>query len=115
MIRRFHPLEQKLYRDTKEEERERLYHDLWVLKESFMKAEGSGLGISLDSFYMEEISRGTGRVCQSRNEKDYYYMLYRLEDMPFSLGVCSEEAVFAKEPFQLSAFGSGFFAGSLIE
>lgn len=98
VIKKFHPEEQKIYKDTEEAERERLFYDLWVLKESFMKAEGTGLLIPLNSFYMEEISKGRGKVVQNRNHKNYYYMLYHLKDMPFSLAACSEEAVFAEEP-----------------
>lgn len=98
VIKKFHPLEQRLYKDTEEENREKFFYDLWVMKESFMKAEGTGLGIPLDSFYMEEIHKGRGRVRQSRNDKNYYYILYHLENMPFSLAVCSEGSVPAEEP-----------------
>ena len=57
-----------------------------------------GLGIPLDSFYMEEIHKGAGRVCQNLNDKNYCYMLYHLENMPFSLAVCSEDCMLAEEP-----------------
>lgn len=99
VIKRFHPQEKKLYEDTEEAERERLFYDLWVLKESFMKAEGSGLWIPLDSFYMETLNKKSGIVKHERNSKNYYYKLYRLKDQRFSLAVCSEEVDFAPEPF----------------
>lgn len=98
VIKKFHPTERRLYRDTEKKNQERLLYDLWVLKESFMKAEGTGLGIPLDSFYMEEIHKGAGRVCQNLNDKNYFYMLYHLENIPFSLAVCSEDCMLAKEP-----------------
>lgn len=66
-----------------------------------MKAEGTGLGIPLDAFYMEELQKGTGRVCQKQNDKIYYYMLYQLKDAVFSLAVSSEEADLAKEPLEV--------------
>ena len=101
VIKKFHPEEQRLYKNTEAAEQERLFHDLWVLKESFMKAEGTGLGIPLDAFYMEELQKGTGRVCQKQNDKIYYYMLYQLKDAVFSLAVSSEEADLAKEPLEV--------------
>ena len=105
VIKKFHPLEQRLYKETEEENRERLFYDLWVMKESFMKAEGAGLGISLDSFYMEKVHRGTGQVLQKQNEKNYYYRLYQLEDKPFSLAACSEDTVFAEKPVFITLRG----------
>ncbi len=98
VVKKFHLKEQKAFRAAEESQRGPLFHNLWVLKESFMKAEGSGLLIPLDTFYMEEIGRGMGRVIQHQNNKDYYYKLYSIRDKEFSLGVCSEEMDFCKEP-----------------
>lgn len=98
IVKKFHPLEQEAYRAAGEHERERLFHELWVLKESFLKADGRGLLLPLNSFYMEGILRERGRVIQKENEKDFYYRLYRIEGRAVSLAVCSEEACFAQEP-----------------
>lgn len=98
---KFHPLEQEAYQEAEEKEREHLFHELWVLKESFMKAEGAGLRIPLGSFYMEGICKETGRVVQSQNSKIYYYKLYQMEGKTFSLAACSEEEDFAKHPIWL--------------
>lgn len=111
VVKKFHPKEQRAYEMASEDKRELLFYELWVLKESFMKAEGSGLGIPLNSFYMEEVYSGEGQVRQSRNDRSYYYKLYPFHDRALSLAVCSEEAVFSKEPIQISfealqAFGN---------
>lgn len=102
VVKKFHPREQEQYQISDKEERELLFRQLWVLKESFMKAEGSGLRIPLNSFYMEEMERGVGKVIQSQNSKSYYYRLYHIEDKAFSLGVCSEETEFLEEPIWLT-------------
>lgn len=101
VVKKFHPKEQELYQATAEEKRELLFHELWVLKESFMKAEGSGFRISLNSFYMEETGRETGRVIQSRDGENYFYKLYRIKDGGFSLGACSREKDFSEKPIWL--------------
>lgn len=103
VVGKFHPLEQEAYRAAGEDEREELFHRLWVLKESFMKAEGSGLRIPLDSFYIEGICGETGRVEQSRNDRNYYYRVYSMEGRAASLAVCSEEASFAEKPVWMSS------------
>lgn len=97
IIKKFHPKEQELYWTADEGQRGLLLHELWVLKESFMKAEGSGLRIPLDSFYMEGILGKTGKIMQSQDNKCYYYRLYHIRDKGFSLGVCSQEAEFSEE------------------
>ena len=71
-----------------------------------MKAEGTGLGIPLDSFYIEGIREGAGRVVQSRNERSYYYRLYRMAGREASLAVCSEEPFFAAKPVWADLAGS---------
>lgn len=98
VVKKFHPKERDAYGAIDEEQKERLFHELWVLKESFMKAEGSGLLIPLDSFYMEDIQKETGKVIQNQNSRVYYYRLYQMENKRFSLAACSEEADFCEEP-----------------
>ena len=102
VIKKFHPEEQKALQMADEAKRRLLFHELWVLKESFIKAEGSGLGIPLDSFYTEEIGEGKGRVLQKQNNKNYYYKLYPVRDRDFSLAACSEEEDFMREPVWLA-------------
>lgn len=101
VAKKFHPKERELYQAADELKRELLFHDLWVLKESFMKAEGSGLRIPLNSFYMEEDGQGIGRVIQSQDEKSYYYKLYQIKNREFSLGACSREKDFSEKPIWL--------------
>lgn len=98
VVKKFHPLEQEAYWAAEEGERERLFYELWVLKESFLKADGRGLLIPLASFYMEGICREQGRVMQQERAENYYYKQYRMEGRSFSLAVCSMEACFAEKP-----------------
>ncbi len=107
IVKKFHLLEQKAYEAAEEGERNRRFHELWVAKESFLKAEGTGLGIPLDSFYIEGIDEGAGRVVQSRNNRSYYYRLCRMAGRKASLAVCSEEASFAEEPVWVELAGPG--------
>lgn len=102
VVGKFHSLEREVYQKAKEKERERLFHELWVLKESFMKADGRGLRIPLNSFYMEGICKETGRVEQNQNARIYYYKLYRTAGKTFSLAVCSEEEDFTECPIWLN-------------
>lgn len=101
VVKKFHPKEQALYWAASRAERELLFYELWVLKESFIKADGFGLGIPLDSFYMEETGKETGKVVQSRDGESYFYKLYRIKDRGFSLGACSQEKDFSEKPIWL--------------
>lgn len=92
LARKFHPLESELVLQAGEEERNKLFYDIWVLKESFMKATGRGLRISLDSFCCLP---GQDRVEQDWSETVYYCRSFELEGC--SLAACSEEKDFARE------------------
>jgi len=101
LVEKFHPKERELYVKTEEAGRERLFFDLWVLKESFGKALGKGLGIPLDASCMEAVRGGTGMTAQSLSPEAYYWHLYETGVEACSLAVCSQEAVFA-EPVWLT-------------
>ncbi len=93
IVKKFHPLEIKDFWETEELKREEKFHQIWVLKESFMKAEGKGMRIPLDSFCAlpEEIRH-------FQNDKKYYCKLYNMKKEPCSLAACSEENEFVPEP-----------------
>lgn len=95
IVEKFHPFETKAFLEAEEAEREALFHDIWVLKESFLKAVGKGLRLPLNSFCTLP---GMEQVVQTMDEKRYYSKLYRLEGEACSLSVCSEEKELAEEP-----------------
>jgi 4'-phosphopantetheinyl transferase len=94
VVKKFHPLERELYENTAADRQQELFYRLWVFKESFVKAMGEGLRIPLDSFCLSEDGK---TVCQSRNDRTYYYRAYEMDRPDCSLAVCSEESVFADE------------------
>lgn len=58
IVKRFSLEEQKLWKETAEEQRQELFFALWVLKESCVKADGRGLRIPLDAFSVKPGKRG---------------------------------------------------------
>lgn len=83
LVRRvLQPEEQICYDQTPGERQKQLFYSYWAIKESFLKALGTGFGTSLESFYIrmersepEIIRRDGGAVytCRLLNfkEKDY--------------------------------------------
>lgn len=68
--------------------------DLWVRKESFLKAIGEGLRIPLYTFDTTE-----ERVRQELRKEPYFIRNYRVEKEPVSIAVCAGEE---KLPLDLS-------------
>lgn len=68
--------------------------DLWVRKESFLKAIGEGLRIPLYAFDTTE-----ERVRQELRKESYFIRNYRVEKEPVSIAVCAGEE---KLPLDLS-------------
>ena len=79
--------------EAKEEDKIKLFYDIWVRKESFLKAVGTGLLLPLDSFLAADC------VIQDVREKEYFIRQYRMEE-GCSLAVCAAEASFAAEVFR---------------
>lgn len=101
ILRRFSQTEQRLWEEMPKEERERLFFRMWVLKESYVKADGRGLRIPLDSFSVLPGEPG-GTIkpeiwqVRSQSEKSemagYKLYLYDLDELRYELAVCSREA-----------------------
>ena len=58
---------------------------LWTLKESFVKAIGTGIGLPLDSFCMS-LSGDKAEILQKTDEHDYSFFEYTAED--YRIAVC---------------------------
>lgn len=85
VVERFSEEEHRLWEQTSKEQRERLFFQLWVLKESYVKADGRGLRIPLSSF----------TVLPKLRVGDYHLHLYDIADQPYIVAACSQDTEFA--------------------
>lgn len=61
-------------------EQEKLFFRLWTLKESFIKANGQGMGIALDSFSVSFCDHSSEMVLHNIDDKCYYSREYLTDD-----------------------------------
>jgi 4'-phosphopantetheinyl transferase len=83
------------WRDLKacgEEGRTKLFFDLWTLKESYLKAIGAGLSLSLDSFSMRLSDSGVVGITPT-GPVPYQFRRYSLDDR-HALSACSASGNF---------------------
>lgn len=71
------------------------FFELWTLKESYIKAEGRGLSIPLNSFSFS-ISRGNIDFKNSNNYDKWYFKQYEIDPF-YKLSVCSKNKDFPEE------------------
>lgn len=115
ILRRLHAREREWLLGLPEDRREQAFYDLWVRKESFLKATGQGLGLPLSSFSTAEEraaggpgAEGTEKygavipVVQDIWKETYYIRQYESGDPEYSLAACSRECEFAASPVWLS-------------
>lgn len=96
LIRRLlQPREKEFYRLWKDERKE-LFYEYWVLKESFLKALGTGFAASLEDFYIEW-ETGLPRIVQELSEKSYSCCLLDFREPGYRAAVCREGAAIPKE------------------
>ena len=80
----FAPAEQQILLSAKtEEERDLLFGRLWTLKESFLKVEGKGMAMPLDSFAME-----LGDPSRLAGERASQYRFQEFELPDYCASVC---------------------------
>ena len=97
----FCPSEVSLLKEQNEEQQQSLFYDLWTLKESYIKAEGAGLSIPLDSFSFEftQQNQEHNKVEFYRSDKpdsSWYFKQYRI-DPGYALAVCGRDPVFPEK------------------
>lgn len=93
----FSPPEVSLLREQNEEQQQSLFYDLWTLKESYIKAEGAGLSIPLDSFSFEfHEHQKVEFYCSGKPDSSWYFKQYMI-DPRYALAVCGRESDFPEQ------------------
>ena len=65
----------------------KLFYEFWTLKESYVKAVGKGLNISLKSFYFKLKDNSIELYINNKLCKDYYFRKYEADAL-HSVSVC---------------------------
>jgi 4'-phosphopantetheinyl transferase len=78
-----------------DDQRRSFFYDLWTLKESYIKAEGKGLSIPLDSFcFTINNDRSINfELFAGESRNDYFFSQYPLEP-EYKCAVCSSTGIF---------------------
>ncbi|GIP42631.1 hypothetical protein J45TS6_10900 [Paenibacillus sp. J45TS6] len=93
----FSPTEVSLLQEQNEEQQQSLFYDLWTLKESYIKAEGAGLSIPLDSFSFEFQEHNKIKFYRSgKPDTSWDFKQYRI-DPGYALAVCGRDPVFPEK------------------
>ncbi|WP_454191656.1 4'-phosphopantetheinyl transferase family protein [Paenibacillus sp. Marseille-Q7038] len=93
----FSPAEVSQLREQNEEQQQSLFYDLWTLKESYIKAEGAGLSIPLDSFSFELREHPKVEFYRSgQPDSSWYFKQYTI-DSGYALAVCGREPDFPEQ------------------
>ncbi len=69
------------------QEQIQLFYKYWILKESYIKAEGKGLGIPLNSFFFQIDRRKIILLCRGHLSERYNFMIYEF-DRKYEAAVC---------------------------
>ncbi|MCF8301860.1 MAG: 4'-phosphopantetheinyl transferase superfamily protein [Bacteroidales bacterium] len=78
-----------------EDKQKEYFFDLWTLKESYVKALGTGLRMGMQSFTIHN-NEGNYMVHVAGQHEDLFFRQYHI-DLGYKLAVCSEEEVFTEE------------------
>ena len=73
--------------------RDEAFYRIWMLKESFVKAVGSGLMLPFNSFEIKIMTDGQIDLIQNVDRRKYYFKEYRFED--YCGAVCFQSSHFS--------------------
>lgn len=97
------PEELCFYEHTPVTERQRLFYEYWAVKESFLKAMGTGFVTPLNRFYVEfahasgtdgDFGKSAGkipRIIQNINKNQYRCQLLPIKDKEYTAALCIED------------------------
>lgn len=90
LVRRtLQPEELAFYEQASADRKKRLLYEYWVLKESFLKAKGTGFHTSLDTFYIE-MGNGAPKAVQRAGGQPYTCRLLDFADESYAAALCVE-------------------------
>ena len=93
--------EQEFYRSVPKPERQKLFYQYWSVKESFLKALGTGFYTSLHTFQVEEEQP---RISHHINRKNYSCRLLTFREPDYVAAVCVENAALEEEDIKITYF-----------
>lgn len=93
----FSASEVDVLKNAEKEHQQSLFYDLWTLKESYIKAEGAGLSIALDSFFFEFKEHNKVQFYRSgESDSSWYFKRYTI-DPGYALAVCGRDPNFPEQ------------------
>ena len=95
--------EQEFYGSVLESERKRLFYQYWSVKESFLKAIGTGFYTSLKTFQVD-MEEGQPRISHHINRKNYSCRLLTFREPDYVAAVCEENATLEEEDIKITYF-----------
>ena len=95
--------EQEFYGSVPESERKRLFYQYWSVKESFLKALGTGFYTSLKTFQVD-MEEGQPRISHHINRKNYSCRLLTFREPDYVAAVCEENATLEEEDIKITYF-----------
>ena len=95
--------EQEFYGSVSESERKRLFYQYWSVKESFLKAIGTGFYTSLKTFQVD-MEKEQPRISHHINRKNYSCRLLTFREPDYVAAVCVENATLEEEDIKITYF-----------
>lgn len=95
--------EQEFYRSVPKPERQKLFYQYWSVKESFLKALGTGFYTSLHTFQVD-MEEEQPRISHHINRKNYSCRLLTFREPDYVAAVCVENAILEEEDIKITYF-----------
>lgn len=95
--------EQEFYRSVPKPERQKLFYQYWSVKESFLKALGTGFYTSLHTFQVD-MEKEQPRISHHINKKNYSCRLLTFREPDYVAAVCVENATLEEENIKITYF-----------